>query len=144
MSVRLSEKHGVNPTMGVCFWCGEDDGTIALLGRLPNDREASRKTVLSYDPCDTCKENMALGITLIEARPRPEHEGMPAINGTRRDPHPHDAVYPTGRWCVMKEEAFLRIFNGPEAEVALKHRKAFLELDVYDYLGLAEVGEVEA
>ena len=30
-SIRLHPKHGVNPTTGQCFWCGEPDGTIALL-----------------------------------------------------------------------------------------------------------------
>ena len=32
--ILLSPKYGVNPTMPVCFWCGEDRGEIALLGRI--------------------------------------------------------------------------------------------------------------
>ena len=56
MGIRLSDKHGVNPTMGVCMWCGEPTGEIALLGKLKGDVEAPRYSTLSYEPCDKCKE----------------------------------------------------------------------------------------
>ena len=137
MSIRLSEKHGVNPTVGICYWCGQDDGTIALLGRLPQDREASHKTVLSYEPCTACKDMWVQGITLIEVEEWPVGEGQPPINATRHNKVPHDAIYPTGRWCVMTEEAFQRVFSGPEIEATLKHRKAYIQREVYEYLDLA-------
>ena len=41
-SIKVSEKHGVNPSMEVCFICGQDTGAILLLGRLPGDKEAPR------------------------------------------------------------------------------------------------------
>ena len=137
MSIRLSEKHGVNPTMGVCFWCGEEDGTIALLGRLPNDREAGRHMVLNYDPCDSCAGQWERGIALFEVTTHANHENQVAINATRRDRDPLDGIFPTGRWCVMKEEAFTRIFHGDEVDATLKVRKAYIDADVYEHLGLA-------
>lgn len=33
-SIKLSSKHGVNPTIPVCFFCGEEKNEIALLGRI--------------------------------------------------------------------------------------------------------------
>lgn len=56
-SVRISKKHGVNPSMLVCPCCLEDTG-VALLGQLPKDAEAPRE-MLDREPCDKCKE-MAL------------------------------------------------------------------------------------
>ena len=41
--IRLSEKHGVNPSIGVCFYCNQDNGEVVLPGRLPDDREAPRR-----------------------------------------------------------------------------------------------------
>lgn len=106
--MRLSAKHGVNPSMGVCFWCGEDDGTIALPGRLPGDAEAPRRAVWSMEPCAKCKANMALGITLMEA------------NG---DTKPE----PTGRWVVVTEDCVRRLFNDDVLPAVLRHRKAFMK-----------------
>ena len=53
-SIRLSEKHGLNPTLGVCFFCGEETGEIGLLGKLKGDREAS--TSLSVLSMPSCRE----------------------------------------------------------------------------------------
>jgi len=82
-NIKLSEKHGVNPSLDICFWCGTPKG-VALFGKLRDDKEAPREVVTGYDPCDECKKNMAMGITFIEAS--------------------SDHGY-TGRWWVLKEEA---------------------------------------
>lgn len=104
-SIRLSENHGVNPSLGLCFWCGEEDGTLLLLGRLPNDAEAPRKVCASYEPCDKCTAGMAQGITLMEAT----QDG------------------PTGRYVVLKEQAILQIFEpGETREATLQKRKAYM------------------
>ena len=111
-SIRLSEKHGVNPTIPICFFCGEEKPEIALLGKLKNDEEAPRNAVINYEPCDNCKALMEQGITLIEATEQPIEKGMPPIsnnavvNGVNKV-----SVYPTGRWVVLKEEAFKKIFD---------------------------------
>jgi len=105
--IKLSEKYGVNPTIPVCFWCGESKNEIALLGRLGDARkgediEAPKNMVLDYEPCDKCKENMALGVTLMEVQNEPLHEKQPEI---QKD------LYPTSRWCVITREAADRIFG---------------------------------
>jgi hypothetical protein len=43
--IKLSPQHGVNPSIGVCFYCGEDSGEIILPGRLKGDVEAPRRAV---------------------------------------------------------------------------------------------------
>lgn len=101
----LSPKYGVNPTMPVCFWCGEDRGEIALLGHVKtpenDDVEAPRRMVLDYEPCEKCKENMALGFTVMEATQESnDATSMPFQPG----------VFPTGRWCVLKREAKKLVF----------------------------------
>lgn len=108
-SIRLSEKHGVNPTLGVCFWCGEDTGEIALLGYMgKGDPEAPRRTVLNYDPCPKCKELWKQGTALIEVSDVPRNDGQPAIQ---------KGYYPTGRYSVIKTEAAQRM--GIDAPVCL-------------------------
>lgn len=106
--IKLSPKYGVNPTIPVCFWCGKEKNEIALLGRISGksrreDIEAPRHMVLDYEPCDECKKNRQLGVTVIEATETPNTEGQPPI-----DKYDH---FPTGRYCVLKTEAADRIFS---------------------------------
>lgn len=95
----ISQKHGVNPSIPVCFWCGKDKNEIILFGELKNDAEAPMKTVVDYEPCDECKANFARGVTVIEAEPTPVKEGFPSLNKSI-------GTYPTGRFLVLKPEAF--------------------------------------
>ena len=37
--IKLSPKHGLNPTIPVCFWCGEERNEVALLGRIGDGRK---------------------------------------------------------------------------------------------------------
>lgn len=121
--ILLSEKHGVNPSIGVCFFCGEDNGEIMLPGRMKGDDdddiEAPRRAVWHKEPCETCQEGMAKGITLMEMN----QEGSEAE--------------PTGRFWVMSEDFIKRVF-GPDKLVAniLEHRKAFVLADTVARLGL--------
>lgn len=106
-SIKLSPKYGVNPTIPVCFWCGEEKNEIALMGHIGDGRkgediEAPMRMVLDYNPCDKCVENMALGVTCVEVVDIPPHDNMPEFVGGH---------YPTGRWSVIKPDAAKRIFN---------------------------------
>ena len=65
-SIRLHPKFGLNPTIPTCFWCGKDKNELILLGAAFKE-EAPRHMYLDYEPCDTCKDQMKLGVTLIEA-----------------------------------------------------------------------------
>lgn len=124
-SIRLHPKHGVNPTCGVCFWCGESDGTVALLGAAYKG-EAPREMVLSYEPCDSCKQRFAQGIMLAEVT---EHspDGRPSIATG-------PTLYPTGRYMVMKESAFKHIFMGDIVEQTLAKRRAFIDTEAFEHL----------
>ena len=114
MSLKLSPQHGANPSLSTCFWCGEDDGSIILMGRLPNDEPAPRKVCASYEPCPDCQAKMALGITFMEA--------TETIHGPK----------PTGRWMVVKPEAIERLINDPELATQILHaRKTYVEPAVF-------------
>ena len=126
MSIRLSEKHGVNPMLVTCFWCGKDRGDIALLGKLRNDAEAPRSGVIDYEPCDECKEGMARGITFMEASEHPLREDHPATQ---------EGVYPTGSYTVVKEEVVRKLITPPDMlDDVLKLRKCFLDVEIYTAL----------
>lgn len=119
MSIRLSDKHGVNPSLSVCFLCGEDKNEILILGMLPGDKEAPRRSVYNKEPCDKCKSYMKRGIILISVRNNETDMNNP---------------YRTGGFVVVKDEAVKKIF-GPESP-ALKIRAAFVEDEVWDKVGL--------
>jgi len=103
--MRLHPKHGLNPSLDRCFWCGEAVGVV-LLG-YNKDQEAPRDLVSSYEPCSGCKDQMALGVTLMEAD-----------NGRR----------PTGRWLVITSEAAERIFGLKDQPEAYVDREIFEKL----------------
>lgn len=123
--ILLSPKYGVNPTMPVCFWCGEDRGEIALLGRIRtaenNDVEAPKRMVLDYEPCEKCKAHMEQGFTVMEATSGPnDATNMPFQPG----------VFPTGRWLVLRQEAKKLVF--PEIEDG--DAKCFVGHELYEKL----------
>lgn len=49
--IRVSEKHGVNPSITICPICGKETG-IVLLGKLKGDKEAPMRML--SDLCDDC------------------------------------------------------------------------------------------
>lgn len=116
-SIRVHPKYGLNPTLAVCWWCGKDTGEVVLLGAAYKG-EAPHRMVVHREPCPTCTENMKLGITLIEAA---DSNGKPE---------------PTGRWCVIREEAAERVFKEPMLTNVLRARKAFVTPDAWQQLGI--------
>ena len=116
MSIRLSPKHGLNPAIPVCFFCGEDKNEIILAGRLSKDAEAPRKAVWDKQPCDKCKSYMKQGIILIE------------VSDTDQD-------YRMGGFAVVKENAIRELFTPPSlAEDVCKRRVAFVATSAYKML----------
>lgn len=64
-SIRLSEEHGLNPSLIKCFICGENVG-IAMNGRLPKDQKAPMY-VINGEICNKCKSIIDNGyIAIIE------------------------------------------------------------------------------
>lgn len=113
--INLHPKHGLNPSIAVCQFCGRDTGEIALLGakskKLTGQEEAPHRLVVNPWPCDECSAEWAStgGVVLLECR---EEDGKPL---------------PTGRVVVLTEDAVRRIFDSKAAEAAIKHHKALIE-----------------
>lgn len=116
MSIRLSNKHGLNPSINVCFFCGKDKELI-LNGRLKGDAKAPHRVVANYIPCPECEEKMKLGVTVIEVTTR-DTGALPIQRG----------AWPTGRWCVISHEAAARLFKG------INNTKVLLEDVLYNKL----------
>ena len=137
-SIKISPKHGVNPTLPVCFFCGKDKGEIALLGHIKarkdngkidhsSDIEAPMRMVLNYEPCDECKANMAMGTTIIEVVTKKD------APNNRMEIAP--GAIPTGSWNVIKNEAFERIFKDMISEKlfnnVIESRKLLLDHNIF-------------
>lgn len=95
MSIRLSEKHGVNPSIINCFWCGEAMG-IALRGKMKGDVAAPRECFGGYDPCDECQKKWDQGVIIVEVTTEP--------NGGPNQPPLQEGAYPTGSFAVITKE----------------------------------------
>ena len=109
-SISISPKHGLNPTIPVCAWCGEPKNEIALLGKIKgtNDAQAPMHCVLDYNPCEHCEEAWSKGVAILEAtekRPTPYRPPIKKEGDTE--------IYPTMRMVVISCESAERIFGNP-------------------------------
>lgn len=120
-SIRLSRKHGVNPSVMQCFFCGESCGVV-LFGVLPGDQEAPRQAVLDREPCSKCQGYMAQGVMLVQVR----------------DNETGDNPYRTGHLAVVTEDAIRRMLNIGLADEIVRTRFAFVPQTVWQQLGLPE------
>ena len=120
--IKISPKHGLNPTIPVCFWCGKQKNEIALMGRMKDDIEAPKNMVLDYVPCEECQSHMAMGVAVLEASDHPNTEGQPPIQ---------KGVYPTSRFVVVTTECADRVFSAyaPWSE----GKKVFVDSDVFSH-----------
>ena len=120
-SIRLSPKHGVNPTIPICYFCNREKPEVILVGRLPHDEAAPSKTVWDRRPCKTCQGHMQRGIILISVTNNADG----------------DNPYRTGGWCVVTDTAIQRIVNTPAvlADI-LRRRAAFVPDAAWDKIGL--------
>jgi len=119
-SILLSDKHGVNPTIPICFYCGKQRNEVALLGRLKGDVEAPMHACIDMHPCDECLEFMKQGVILISVR---------------NDSDPQNP-YRTGGFVVISDEAIKRIFNEGSSEQILQSRFAFVDDETWDKVGI--------
>lgn len=120
--IKVSPKHGLNPTIPVCFWCGKQKNEIALMGRMKGDIEAPKNMVLDYVPCEECQSHMAMGVAVLEASDHPNTEGQPPMQ---------KGVYPTSRFVVVTTECADRVFStyAPWSE----GKKVFVDSDVFSH-----------
>lgn len=105
MGIKLSPKHGANPSMIKCIVCGGDAGII-LNGRLKGDVEAPRY-VITGELCNECKAKIDEGYAfIIECGSSKGLEDR------------------TGRYVAIKKEAL----KGDTADVNLMLKDQFEEV----------------
>lgn len=95
----ISQKHGLNLTMSVCFFCGQNKGLI-ILGKLKNDAKAPNKVLADYQPCKACAEKFTRGHLVVEVTTT-DTGSIPIAPG----------AWPTGRWCVIGRRSARRLFK---------------------------------
>lgn len=109
--LRVSDKHGFNPCLNVCFFCGKDK-ELLLFGKLKGDAKAPKRAMANYIPCDECKKKMANGRAVIEVT-LTDTGSMPIIDG----------AWPTGRWCIISKESAAKLFkDGKDTPMLLDER----------------------
>ena len=81
--IKLSPKHGLNPTIPVCFWCGEERNEVALLGHIGDGRKHEDFEAMEA----TSKPNSVAKVEMQKG------------------------IYPTGRYVVIKREAARKMFD---------------------------------
>lgn len=111
-NITLSPNFGINPTVGVCFFCEKDTGEIAFCGRVRkgkcSDYKMPMRSVLSYEPCDKCREQFAKGVLPIGVATRASDD-RPAIAARKDGAH----LYPTGDFVLIRPEAASQIAGEP-------------------------------
>ena len=135
--IEISPKHGLNPTIPVCFWCGKEKNEIALLGRIrekttnrfganvtkrDSDIEAPRRMVLDYEPCDECQKMWDSGVAVIEVQETPTLPNQPEIQ---------KGLYPTSRYVVMTVEGANRVF--PQHAPWSRGQKVLVDSEVFSH-----------
>lgn len=127
-SIPISAKHGVNPTIPICFWCGEQKDQIVLLGRLKGDKEAPMNMIINYEPCDKCREGMDTGISFIEVSMEPVVPNQQPIS---------QGMYPTGKLAVIKEKEVKNIISDEKILAnVLSSRKCLINSESWKGIGL--------
>ena len=53
MTVTLSEKHGLNPSISICFFCGGEKNELIIPGRLLVIRDEDARNIFKVDPAKT-------------------------------------------------------------------------------------------
>lgn len=109
--MKISDKHGLNPSINVCFFCGKDKGELLFFGRLKGDAKAPQRVMANYKPCKECEAKMSKGVTVIEVT-RTDSGAVPIQPG----------AWPTGRWSVIKKEAAQRLFKTDSTKILLEDR----------------------
>jgi hypothetical protein len=124
MSIRLSPKFGLNPSMSICFFCQKEKNEIIIPGLLSGDAEAPRKAVWNKEPCDECKAHMNQGIILISVDEKKSFQDK-------------ENPYRTGGWVLIKEDAIKRMIKDKKLlSHILEKRVAFVPDDTWNHIGL--------
>ena len=146
--IRVSKKHGVNPSVCKCWYCGGDQGALILAGKIEGDREMPMSGVWDMNPCDECEGHMQQGVIMIGVKDdatmeevgrrqkawEHEHGGKP----DHRKPYPGYYIpdpFRSGGWWLVRDEFITRTFDEKTAEHVLKCRWTFITQETADMLG---------
>ena len=106
-SIKLSPKHGVNPSITHCECCGKEIG-VALFGRLKEDKKASRDVAMGL--CNDCQKVIdQQGLMIIEVR-----DGETGNN-----------PYRTGRLVGITKDAKERMFKDINSPICYMEQSMF-------------------
>jgi hypothetical protein len=106
-SIKLSPKHGVNPSVTHCECCGKEIG-IAMFGKLKGDVEAPKDVFMGL--CDDCQKVIdQQGLMIIEVR-----DGESGKN-----------PYRTGRLVGITKDAKERMFKGIGSSICYMEHSMF-------------------
>lgn len=127
--IRVSEKHGVNPSVDKCFICGKDYALI-LFGKLKGDVEAPR-SVCSGNVCSECQEHLDNGaVFFIEI----DEERTTDENNPWR----------TGRQAGITHDGVRRVVDPPElAEQIIEKGVVYVPIEAYERFGIPEAEVME-
>ena len=121
-----------------CFYCGDGLDIIInkkLTRKAAADVKAMDGKVVDLQPCQKCKDWMAVGVILLSIDVEMSGEGWET-----RESFPNP--YRTGGFFVMSDDWITRVFPQEMAEVSLKNRWMYIEHAAAEKLGL--FGEKEA
>lgn len=118
----LSAEHGLNPSLGVCWICGAENGELVLLGA-NKGQKASPKTASSA--CQRCVNTTRVGVIFVEV----EDEGG------------HSAKR-TGRVLALHEDTVKAMGMSPATLISvLKKRVCLVPKASWEAMGFTEVLE---
>lgn len=121
----LSPRHGVNPSLSLCFYCGREKNELVLPGRLPGDAEAPRRAVWNMEPCAECAEHMGRGVIMIQVQDGEEGKENPVR---------------LGGYAVVLDEALRRFIEPPALlDQILRARFVMVPDAVWKAIGMEEL-----
>lgn len=123
-SVKISPRHGLNPSIPICFWCGEEKNEVVLLGKMnKEDSEAPRRILIDYKPCEKCKKAFEQGIQVIGVNTTPFFDNQEPLKDEG-----DDRLYPSGAYFIATEQWVNRVIDDEDIRNStLKTRKLLME-----------------
>lgn len=105
MNIKVSDKHGLNPSINHCFICNKDIN-ITLFGYIEGDKEAP-KHCCTGDLCDDCKEKLKTHVAIIEMKSKtnPERTGRVAFVSRK------NIIIENTNIAYMTQEEFTKCFG---------------------------------
>ena len=105
MNIKVSDKHGLNPSINHCFIWNKDIN-IALFGYIKGDKEAP-KHCCTGDLCDDCKEKLKTHVAIIEMKSKttPESTGRVAFVSRK------NIIIENTNIAYMTQEEFTKCFE---------------------------------